>query len=395
MAQSTLEIEELDDDYKSLSAVQLIGPGLPFRGASWETQQRVKTTWYAGNSLQATRQIYGPIELPSQWEGEWRSIRMIQTPSLFFATGLQGPSEKVFRAYLLRDILDAIFYRGRLLRVTWFSESDTTSGLKIVRVGTAKTWKFPHDRVDDIKWNIEFEWSGRDAVNQSPVSLRLDNQVAPSDDLSSSLSGLSSLVDGFKSLENLAEAPLDLLNSVGNTINRVGAQIDQIGDVVNNIINIPNDISEKLRDIGDNTNAQMARFAQDFSSTSPSAYTKRGISRPTKTLNTMQHVLQIQTQAQKTQLLGLELLRAAKKQHSLLAAAGNSGNSTAASILGTYVVKQGDTFASISILFYSTPDNSYALAKANGFPAYQISPAPGQVLIIPIIDNSLQAPRNV
>ena len=140
---SSLVIEELSGDKRVL---ELVGSGLPFQGATWTSALRVITKWYPGNNAEATQQVLGPIELPSDWEGKWSTTRLIATPCRFRQ---QGTDQLVTRASSLRTAADLLFSSGQRLRVTWGAGS-TSDARWIVREGRAVEWAFPHDRMDDI-----------------------------------------------------------------------------------------------------------------------------------------------------------------------------------------------------------------------------------------------------
>src|SRR3954466_4299054 len=125
---SSLTIEELTGERRKL---ELRGPGLPLKGAGWEGSQNVKTTWYPGNGIEATQQVLGPKEEPSEWEGEWNRTRLGRTPCLF--TDGAGTPTKVTAPSFLIDLMDDIRIRGTKLRVTWtvVDESGTPRASKV------------------------------------------------------------------------------------------------------------------------------------------------------------------------------------------------------------------------------------------------------------------------
>jgi nucleoid-associated protein YgaU len=57
-------------------------------------------------------------------------------------------------------------------------------------------------------------------------------------------------------------------------------------------------------------------------------------------------------------------------------------------VIETVFVRKGDTFAGIALKYYGTADLASELARANGFPAYQVSPPVGKRIIVPAFTSS-------
>lgn len=93
--------------------IVLRGAGLPLKGANFPATQRVVTTWYPGNSAQATQHVLGPIEKQSQWSGEWNTTRLLQQACLFRDAGVET---QIVIADDLRSLLEDLFRGGALLR---------------------------------------------------------------------------------------------------------------------------------------------------------------------------------------------------------------------------------------------------------------------------------------
>ncbi len=112
--QSSLTIKELTGLKR---VVTLRGPSLPFQGATWGAIQRVVTTWYPGNAVEATQSVMGPALKPSSWTGVWRTTMMLRTPTLYSVNG--GSDQTIVQAFTLANILEDIFQLGQRLRVEW------------------------------------------------------------------------------------------------------------------------------------------------------------------------------------------------------------------------------------------------------------------------------------
>jgi hypothetical protein len=126
-----------------IGVIQLEGRSLPYRPIPFEGRQRVKTTYYAGNTV-ATQQVMGPIEEPTTITGIWKDKFL-------------GNDQ----AIALAENLDLIRRSGVQLQVTWGS---------FVRRGILARLKFPMDRFQDVAWEMEFQWNGRGNTVAPPIT---------------------------------------------------------------------------------------------------------------------------------------------------------------------------------------------------------------------------------
>lgn len=399
---SSLLIEELTGPgLKPGRLVELIGPGLPKQGASWDSTQRIKTTWYAGNA-RASQQITGSTELPSTWEGTWRSIRMLQTPSKFTPAGGANPIN-ISRAYDLRDVLDSMFLDAALLHVTWVSNSSAKDGLKVERFGRATNWKFPHERMDDINWSIEFTWVSRTLGEPGAVQLKGDaNQASKMEQLTALTNDIlktmkenalfsrrASIPRSANSLdigdlEALADAPQALVDSVGRSIQRLGNDIQQTADLVAKVRDLPASLQERIDQITANTLAQTASIQQTLGQKGAHWFRTKGDVSAARLAKAKSYFNTVDSGMKKLEKEALAIAREMKKNHNA-GATGTAGKnrSSADDMLAVHVVHEGETFASISLKYYQTTEGAGDIARANGFPSYQTAPPKGTLLIIP------------
>lgn len=416
-----------------LRRLQLNGPALPFQSAAWSGQQRMTTKWYTGNNAEGTQQVLGPIELPSDWEGFWRSTQLISCPSKFLDE--DGSVSFITRASTLRDVVESIGQAGQRLQVVWSTGEVATvtdynggadSARKIVRVGRMKEWKFPHDRMDDIGWNMTFEWMGRGRTTQKAVALRGENeeasrrnalmrltdavsqltatnQITANKLLQMANSNATSLSLG--DLENLARAPQMLVQSLLAPLQQVINRMQQLGNLVIALENMPFEIANQGLAVATSATGMLNRFIDTITST------------PSEMLSMNNNVSQV---LQAASFYGSTY---ANVEHAIDAAiemeqnwrtavaqprdgGGRSPNATTiqASAISTYITKHGDTYAAISQRFYGTPDHSYAIARANApnmpmvskriadgsfvqlkASSFDVSPPVGLALVIPPI----------
>ena len=407
---STIHIEELTGDKRVL---ELNGPALPFQGAAWAGQMRMATKWYVGNNAEATQQVLGPIELPSDWEGKWRTTQMLACPSYF--TDKNRQRNAITRASTMRDAIEMIATAGQKLRVTW--STGQTGGVNnprsLVRVGRIHEWKFPHDRMDDIGWNITFEWMGRGRSTQVAVALRGEDHEASRRDTQQKLA--DALATAFTDqavassqkrmqnspatslslgdLEAFANGPSQMLRSFTRLADSIVNRLKHIGDLAIKLENLPLELANQGLDVANNAVAVANQFVDQITST-PVEY----LSMQSKVANLLQAAAYYEAREQDAEKVVDSALTMRDSWRTARVSPADGGGSHAASasvgdIVGTWVTRQGDTYASISSRFYQTSEHGYAIAKANALSlkgyapelrrAFAIAPPAGVTLVIP------------
>ena len=166
----------------SRRVIRLRGRALPYRPATWSGRQRTKITWYQGNP-EATQQVLGPMEEPSVFEGKWKD-RFIQGQML--VNDNPRAVESAEKAVLLFDDLRA---SGNPVQVQW--------GVN-VRVGILVAFSASWDRLSDVAWRAEFEWSGRGRAKARAVKIPDHDVLGKMNALDDLLAfGLEDVVDRF------------------------------------------------------------------------------------------------------------------------------------------------------------------------------------------------------
>ncbi len=397
MADTPGSIVTIEEITGQLRVLELRGPALPKRGASYEGEQRLVTTWYPGNPFEATQQVMGDSLAPSDWEGIWTTTRMVGTPSLFYET--QGGAPLVItRASTMRDIVEDIAGAGALLRVTWA----TGDGRRVLRLGRISTYKFPHDRMDDIGWRVTFVWTSRGTGQARVLSVRNEDVDASLRDLAGTLNDLQGQLQAaaivasnprlpgsasdftLGDLEALAEEPklftASLLRVTTSFSNRVG----RLGVLVEDVVQTPDELRGQVLDTVHQISGTMARTQAELGRTAPERLTTR----PGHASSLAQAVLFFGRVARLSgRVAGSSGNAEQVVRKRQLAASSRTDRLDKAGVqdaVKTYRSKAGDTFASISIKFYGLPDGAATIARANHFPGYQVAPGPGVVLLIPI-----------
>jgi hypothetical protein len=401
---STIIIEELTGAKRK---VELRGPGLPFQGASWSTQQRIASTWNPGNMIEATQQVLGPIELPSEFEGEWNTTRMITMPSYFY-DGESASGFAMVRASTLRDVLDGIFYTGGLIRVVWVTSELGEGNFKaperrVARIGRASLWKFDHERADDIRWSITFDWAGRGQQVQRVVSFRSESMQADLRAALLALGELTAAIDSSKivasrretansadsftlgDLEAIADGPRQILQDFARLANSVTDRFDRLGKLIQKVRGTPAELLGQVVDVATNAIGVSNRFVDAMSRPAPETLsTQNKISNMLQAVN---YYDDAQTQADVVTDANVKVARTLRKHRNAnTASTERSGdNAETGDVKAVHITRTGDTFASISTQYYDTPDHGEAIAMNNGFAPYQVEVERGEVIIIPVL----------
>lgn len=422
---SSLVIEEMGPSAADAQPrrLVLVGPSLPHQGADWGHTNTVVTTWYPGNGDDATQQVLGPRELPSNWEGEWKRTLMGKVPCIY--TDENGETNRIASPMVLREVLEAISRGGVLLRVVWAvsgamiigsprgslttTRSTQNQDVSIVRIGRIKQFRTPITRHTDVKWNIEFDWKGRGNQSERIANVRLDQDLAyASVGLEASVNAsvdelnkriVSSKKDIRKSASNLT---LGQLESIANTPTRLAtaytrklqanvSNFKRIGNIAQTLRTQPLSVAKTMTDFANNTMAvsnvfldQMGRRPAELNSTKTRV---SSILRANVYLNNQASAAAVNAQR------SAELQRVVRQQ---IVSGGNRGaisvsassSTRAGDIIAVYIAKSGDTLQRVSMRFYGNPDQGAAILRSNRMPVYTPMLRPGQIVIIPALTNS-------
>lgn len=236
--------------------ISLQGASLPSavngRGTiAYESEQRVRTTWYAGNPV-ATQQLMGPVDKPTVITGAWHDV--------FLGNGTSA---------LLRNTFDGLMRSGVAIEVTWgqgyFPDGQLIPGATpIVRRGIVKRFKHSYERPQDITWEIEFEWRGRDDAALPPLQSagQGDDNFA---DLTESLDATSGAIEAFETdpitqlaglNDTIQGAFDDVQSNIGQSINTLNFASDTLATTAN----LPNEVLERVRGTTTNLLGSLRNF---------------------------------------------------------------------------------------------------------------------------------------
>lgn len=147
----TLLEGSLNDD-KETKAIELVGTMLPFRGVSFATKQRSKTTYYPGNPV-ATQQLFGSTKENTTITGVWYDA----------ALG-NGNARKLVKQ------VEYVCEHGLPVEVRWGGGAvGGFDDIGIVRRGIIKSIDPKFQIPQIVEWTIEFEWRGEDIATKAPT----------------------------------------------------------------------------------------------------------------------------------------------------------------------------------------------------------------------------------
>lgn len=408
MASSVVTIEELTGTKRRLD---LIGGGLPSKGASWGGTTVVATQWNPGNP-EGTQHVLSPQFDPSPWEGMWRTTILVASPCQFTASE-GGSPQTISTASTLAEIVESIRLGGQLLRVTFVNRQGERE-LKLTRVGRLTMFTVRPETLDDIAWSMEYTWLGTgDQVRSAP---------SPQDDVlaaaRSTIVVQNAIVAGIETdrirasrgtknqatrfnlgdVESLAGAPLAIVDSFARAATNLSSELQDIGKIILKVRDVPAAIAGRALSAASNGVGVATDFLDKISQKGPETIALRNDA--AFFAQSLAYFSDSQRRAHLMVRSNLLLAAQAKQRRAALGSSSASGSQSASSALrqadvqAVYLPKTGDTFSGIAKKFYQNPDLGYEIAKVNGYPAYTIVPPRRIALVIPtraVIDARVRA----
>lgn len=338
--------------------LRLQGRSLPYRPVSWTGTQRMKTSWYPGNP-EATQQVLGPKEEPTEVEGWLRSR--------YLATGTDqdqgdpailkegGSITKLDTPEKVRDVLDSMRHSGQPLRVSWGG---------IIRIGRIQKAEFPHDRLEDIGYKLMFEWKSR---GQKVARANASRRFPETSLLESLFDAVADAINAIESVLNTIDVVKENIilgaRAVQAAVSRVAALVDRIGGA----ITAPLDITQALiatfvniRATIRNTSNGIASIPAEFMSTSDD------VDQILESFNS------IQLARFEMELVGADSYR---QEQARLA-------TIKPMYLDVVVGREGQSLRDLARRYYGDPDAWEIIADANGLDGAILEG--GEILIIPV-----------
>lgn len=394
---SSVVIEELTGKRRRL---ELVGAGLPFQGASWGSRLVMTTSWNPGNGDDATQHVLSASELPGAWNGEWNTTRLVSSPAKF-RDGVGASEQKVARASSLREIFESIQKGGQRLRVTW-AQGTSLADRRITREGLCEEVRWVITRADDIAWEMSWAWAGHGSRKQRATSLRNDKLAASFKEANAMLTDFQSELTGIAlisevanqigsgdlpltlaDLETIANTPQEFMRQLSQTATLVTSRFEAVASLVKTIATAPTTVLSQAIGIAENATTSFAQIVDDMGQVMPDAYSEvEGDAAALATAASFFAVGQDGAERVLGTMAKIKLdLR--ERQSALDPSSRVVDQAGPGGILDVYLSRQGDTFASVSLTFYATPDYAHVIASSNGFDDHEIAPPPGSTLIIP------------
>ncbi len=209
--------------------ILLLGRGLPYRPIAWGGNMRVKTTWYQGNPV-ATQQVLGPDLDPTVMEGKWKDRFMfgaeVGNGAFTNAITVNDDPQAVRSAEEAVALFHDLRRSGNKLRVVWGPET---------REGILVFFEAKYDRLQDVAWSAEFEWS-----SEGESETRAIEEPVGSDDLLGSINSLDDLL-GFSPEDVAKQFNAQLLDSVESMREATGSIFGALR-AVNTVLGTPQSV---------------------------------------------------------------------------------------------------------------------------------------------------------
>ena len=228
--------------------IELVGTMLPFRGVSFGTKQRSKTTYYPGNPV-ATQQLFGSTKENTSINGVWYDA----------ALGDGGA-----RA-LVRQV-EYVCEHGFPVEVRWGGGATGDYGDSgIIRRGIIKGIDPKFQIPQIVEWTIEFEWRGEDIATKSPTFGAGPSAVANLADTLSSLSdSVQKLASDLANYEQSAKRIIgtgtgalatinDILDTAQSSFANAMGVLDSASSAIQSAAQLPADVAASVQGVCNRT----------------------------------------------------------------------------------------------------------------------------------------------
>jgi hypothetical protein len=233
--QGLLEIIPLEG---GLDTISLRGSALPYKGAVFGTEQRIKTTYYPGNPV-ASQQVGGPIKPNTTFHGRWMDVDL----------GTGG-------ARSLQIQIEYLSERAIPVEVRWGGRQlENGVDPAIVRRGLIKKFDPAINRAQDIEWTMECEWRGEAIQTKAPSFASTLARVDKFEDLSTKLSdtldaiqawrgvALIAIQTGTSSMLVVSDALAQVENDIGNSVMVVNGATTMLAQAEE----LPSEVADRVR----------------------------------------------------------------------------------------------------------------------------------------------------
>jgi hypothetical protein len=238
---TSFDIAILDGSLKG-TTISLVGTMLPFRGVSFPTKQRSKTTYYPGNPV-GSQQVFGATKDDTTITGVWYDMAL-------------GPGNA--RA-LVRQI-EFVVEHGLPVEVTWGGGAvGNFDDVGITRRGIIKSIDPKFETTQIVEWTIVFEWKGEAlqttaptfAAGPSAVAGKADEFNFLSDSLQETGDGITSWREDASRYVSAGVGAIAFVNSAlddaQNSFANAMTELDYATALVQEGADLPASIMERVR----------------------------------------------------------------------------------------------------------------------------------------------------
>ena len=358
---------------KRRMSLELRGRALPYQPIDFEGSMRAEFTWYPGNAV-ASVQMLGAEEKTTVIKGMWkdRFIKSVtDAGTLVTPTGMALVNGRlVDDVYDLMLKVEKIRLAGQLLEVKWD---------RIVRHGIMLRFRQSWARIEDMEWEMEFQWVSRGEA-QRPPSIPLAETAG--DWAAEIKAKFDSLVASIQ-----ANTVFQVVESFTSAVSTYAAQIDDaVVAIQNGAQNVVNQFSS-------------AQEAAERALTAAESV-KAGAIGIIDTIESIPPLDLIKTATAEGLTLGDALLassytRRIKDDATAMAVyAATQGDTLRAiarqeQLLGVFTARQPSDLRDVSSAYYGMPDNWRKLLLYNNLSSSKLTV--GQIILVPKLTSDMQA----
>ncbi len=361
---TSLEIRQIEGANRR--SIVLRERAMPYQEPSWSVVQKTKKTTYPGNPI-ATQQVLNPDFENTTFEGMWKD-RFLKG-----AIMVDGDDTVVASAEDAQRLFEGLALAGKLLRVQWLS---------YIRVGLLVRLDCKPQTSRDVKWEMEFEWQGREEQKGRRVAPSLET---PSPD------DLLNLFNTITDVVAMAPGVIASFNAVFvSAIADVGARVRSVVNllrVAESILSLPAQIvgaiEAEVRALVRQVQELTRQLSDRWNSTVMGSGASQALSTPTE-----DDALGTQTSALASQASYAAWSRSLSLSLGQLAFATQRAyqgvvDRVQPTTLRVVTVAEGETLYSLAERLYGSPDFANFLAVTNGLTSATVPPgfqlrAPGR-----------------
>lgn len=357
----TFTIRELTGDKRT---IVLSEHALPRRPLDISGKHRVETTWHAGSPV-ATQQACGAEEEPLVCTGFWKTVFLSRGEVEASGRGVGD----VYSAQTLAELVDDIRLKGQDVEVTWNH---------IVRVGKLTRFRQQWHTVEDVEWEITFDWQSKGQ----------DARITSTRSTSASLPDISQEISGKMADLDEATDPDVINTSVGQAMDP--SLLDRLDQAIGRAEDAVLGVSRAVTARADGITAPLDSAARAASLLSLIEFESQLVATDMRTrvdraLLFVRNPLDLGSIPPGRAIAASVAVRSATRRsqdlaHSAARRRFAIAREQTAQIEVLYRAASYEDLRSVSTKFYGTPDDWHRIAKDNGLTGSEL--AAGQVVVV-------------